>query len=65
MDHLIENFPHIEVLHLGGIILDFHWFPIGYSMDHLSHIQFENLVKLTLDGFDMGDGKFLVPVCYC
>lgn len=65
MGHLIENCPHIEVLHLGGDILDHTSFPIGYSMDHLSHIHFENLVKLTLDGFDMGDGNFLVPVCYC
>jgi len=64
MGHLMENCPNIQVLHLGGEISALHSLPMGYNMDHLGRIKFSNLVKLTLDDFEMGDGNFLVPVCY-
>ena len=65
MDHLIENCPNIQVLHLGADISALRSLPLDYNMNHLGRIQFPNLVKLTLDNFEMGDGNFLVPVFYC
>ena len=64
MGHLMENCPNIQVLQLSGNISSLHSLPMDYSMNHLGRIQFPNLVKLTLDDFEMGDGNFLVPVCY-
>ena len=66
MDHLIKNCSNIEVLILGGQLPsdfeDDEIVPVGYDISYLSRIQFHNLTKLTLAGFEMLDGDFLIPV---
>lgn len=66
MDHLIKNCSNIEVLILGGQLSndfeDDEIVPVGYDISYLSHIQFHNLIKLTLADFEMLDGDFLIPV---
>lgn len=67
MDHLIKNCPNIEVLYVSGELTpddgrDDVDVPMGYDVNYLSRIQFHNLTKLTLDGFELLDGNFLIPV---
>lgn len=66
MDHLITNCANIEVLFLCGKWADDfnvdEVIPIGYDISYLSRIQFHNLTRLALAGFEMLDGNFLIPV---
>lgn len=64
MGLLIEKCPNIEILVLAVIDDDTYSMMTATDYNHLSRIQFHNLSTLTLFGFDMGDGDFLVPVCY-
>jgi len=67
MDHLITNCSNIEVLLLCGKWANYfddddEVVPLGYDISYLSRIQFHNLTKLSLGGFEMLDGNFLIPV---